>query len=35
MIYINTEYNVADLFTKGLPRGAHQNFTTEIGVLGD
>jgi len=35
MIYIDTEYNVADLFTKGLPRGVHQNFTTEIGVLGD
>lgn len=32
-VYINTEDNLADLFTKGLPRTLHQDFTQEIGVL--
>jgi len=35
MIYISTECNLADLFTKGLPQGTHQNFTAEIGILSD
>ncbi|KAF4622418.1 hypothetical protein D9613_009127 [Agrocybe pediades] len=35
MVYVNTEYNVADVFTKGLPRVLHENFTYELGVLDD
>ena len=35
MVYITTHNNLADLFTKGLPRVAHQNLTYEIGVIPD
>ncbi len=35
IVYINTAYNLADIFTKGLPRPIHENFTEEIGVLSD
>jgi hypothetical protein len=32
-IYVNTHENLADLFTKGLPRELHEDFTKRIGVL--
>ena len=35
LVYINTHQNIADIFTKGLPRIAHQDFTYEIGLLPD
>ncbi|CAA7266308.1 unnamed protein product [Cyclocybe aegerita] len=35
LVYINTNNNLADLFTKGLPRSVHQDLTTEIGVLSE
>ena len=35
LIYISTHNNVADLFTKGLPRSTHENFTYQIGVMPD
>ncbi|CAA7267803.1 unnamed protein product [Cyclocybe aegerita] len=35
LVYINTNDNLADLFTKGLPRSVHQDLTTEIGVLSE
>ncbi|KAJ3543106.1 hypothetical protein NMY22_g3260 [Coprinellus aureogranulatus] len=33
LVYIRTEENLADLFTKGLPRQVHQDLTFEIGVI--
>ena len=30
--YVPTEYNVADIFTKGLPRATHEKFTKEMGM---
>ena len=35
LIYISTHNNLADLFTKGLPRIVHQDLTYEIGVIPD
>ena len=35
LVYVNTHQNLADLFTKGLPRITHQDLTFEIGVLPD
>ena len=35
LVYINTHENLADLFTKGLPKAVHQDLTYEIGVLFD
>ena len=35
LVYINTHDNLANLFTKGLPKVVHQNLTYEIGVLFD
>jgi Reverse transcriptase (RNA-dependent DNA polymerase) len=35
LVYANTHQNLADLFTKGLPRVTHQDLTYEIGVLPD
>jgi hypothetical protein len=35
LVYVNTHLNLADLFTKGLPRVTHQDLTYEIGVLPD
>ena len=35
IVYVNTHNNLADIFTKGLPRVTHQNLTYEIGVLPD
>ena len=32
-IYVNTHDNLADLFTKGLPRQRHEDLTYRIGVL--
>jgi len=32
-VYIETGKNLADIFTKGLPRKSHTNLTKEIGVL--
>ena len=34
LVYINTSHNPADIFTKGLPRQAHEVHTHAIGVLG-
>ena len=33
LYYINTEYNLADIFTKALKKPSHVNFTYELGVL--
>ena len=33
LVYINTEYNLADIFTKSLPKAVHQDLTYEIGIL--
>ena len=33
LYYINTEYNLADIFTKTLKKPSHINFTYELGVL--
>ena len=33
LYYINTEYNLADIFTKALKKPSHINFTHELGVL--
>ena len=35
VVYVNTQNNLADIFTKGLPRATHQNLSYEIGVLPD
>ena len=35
LVYVNTHQNLADLFTKGLPRVTHQDLTYEISVLPD
>src|ERR1700678_566085 len=35
LVYINTHENLANLFTKGLPKAVHQDLTYEIGVLFD
>jgi hypothetical protein len=35
LVYVNTHQNLADLFTKGLPRITHQDLTFEIGLLPD
>ena len=35
LVYINTHQNLADIFTKGLPRITHQDLTYEIGLLPD
>ena len=34
-VYINTRENLADLFTKALPKPIHQDLTYEIGILSD
>jgi hypothetical protein len=33
LCYINTEYNLADIFTKALKKPSHINFTYELGVM--
>ena len=33
--YINTDFNIADIFTKPLRRPTHENFTYELGVISD
>ena len=33
LYYINTEFNLADIFTKALKKPSHINFTYELGVL--
>jgi hypothetical protein len=33
LVYINTHVNLADLFTKSLPKAIHQDLTYEIGIL--
>jgi len=35
IIYIQTWENLADVFTKGLPRPLHEDLTTGIGVISD
>ena len=35
VVYVNTQNNLADIFTKGLPKILHQNLSYEIGVLPD
>ena len=35
VVYVNTQNNLADIFTKGLPRILHQNLSYKIGVLPD
>ena len=33
LYYINTEYNLADIFTKALKKPSHINFTYELGLI--
>jgi hypothetical protein len=33
--YINTDFNIADIFTKPLRKPSHENFTYELGVISD
>ena len=33
--YINTDFNIVDIFTKALRKPAHENFTYELGVISD
>ena len=33
LVYINTHINLADIFTKSLPKVAHQDLTYKIGIL--
>jgi hypothetical protein len=33
--YINTDYNIADIFTKPLRKPIHETFTYELGVISD
>jgi hypothetical protein len=33
LYYINTDYNIADIFTKALRKPSHENFTYELGVI--
>ena len=33
LYYINTEYNLADIFTKALKKLSHINFTHELGLI--
>jgi hypothetical protein len=33
LVYINTQVNLADVFTKSLPKAVHQDLTYEIGIL--
>ena len=33
--YINTDFNIADIFTKPLRKPSHENFTHELGVISD
>jgi Reverse transcriptase (RNA-dependent DNA polymerase) len=33
--YINTDFNIADIFTKPLRKPTHENFTYELGVISD
>jgi hypothetical protein len=35
LFYINTDYNIADIFIKLLRKPTHQNFTYELGVISD
>jgi hypothetical protein len=35
IVYVNTHNNLADIYTKGLPRVTHQNISYEIGILPD
>ena len=33
--YINTDYNIADIFTKPLRKPIHETFTYKLGVISD
>ena len=33
LYYINTEYDLADIFTKALKKPSHINFTHELGLI--
>ena len=33
LVYISTHDNLADIFTKGLPRVIHEDLTYEIGIM--
>ena len=35
LCYINTNYNIADIFTKPLRKPTHENFSYELGVISD
>jgi hypothetical protein len=35
LVYIKTDENLADIFTKGLPKIPHENLTYELGILAD
>ena len=35
VVYIKTDENLADIFAKGLPKAAHENFSYELGLLPD
>ena len=33
ILYIKTDYNIANIFTKALTQLVHQNFTYELGII--
>jgi len=35
VVYVNTKNNLADIFTKGLAKQAHEDFTYKISVLAE
>jgi hypothetical protein len=35
VVYVNTNFNLADLFTKGLPRDKHEELAYKIGVIAE
>ena len=35
VVYVNTNFNLADIFTKGLPREKHEDFSYQIGVISE
>jgi len=35
IVYVNTKNNLADIFTKGLAKQTHEDFTYKIGILAE
>ena len=35
VVYVNTQFNLADIFTKGLPRDRHDTLSYKIGIIAE